>query len=98
MGEGHMSGRPKEEALNGTYKNPPIKKSNDNPCLLSSQSAKRPTGLVLLVYPPILVKLLFSGENVVVTLRSDADVETEFVAFDQPRVGPRTGTNRRRPG
>jgi hypothetical protein len=26
------------------------------------------------------------GENVVVNLRPDADVETEFVAFDRPRV------------
>jgi hypothetical protein len=26
------------------------------------------------------------GENVVVNLRPDEDVETEFVAFDRPRV------------
>jgi len=26
------------------------------------------------------------GENVVVNLRRDADVETEFVGFDRPRV------------
>jgi hypothetical protein len=38
------------------------------------------------------------GENVVVNLRPDEDVETEFVAFDRPRVGPRAGTNRSRPG
>jgi hypothetical protein len=26
------------------------------------------------------------GENVVVNLRPDADVEAEFVAFDRPRI------------
>src|SRR5271166_5731168 len=38
------------------------------------------------------------GENVVVNLRPDEDVETEFVAFDRPAGGPRAGTNRSRPG
>ena len=38
------------------------------------------------------------GENVVVNLRPDEDVETEFIAFRPAAGGPRAGTNRSRPG
>jgi len=38
------------------------------------------------------------GESVVVNLRPDADIETEFVGFDRAAGGLRAGTNCSRPG